>query len=156
MKKIILAWIDDIRGKKNYKRFEEKKERKSRVAGQLFSLAVTLAAIYYLSWCFINARWDYWYMAIPFLVTEFAFLILFLLWSNVLWAKRHHRPEGPELEKKNFSVDIFIPVRGEPIDIIQKTLSAAVSIDYEKKKVYVLDDNEILFFDFNFQRLCQF
>ena len=154
MKKAILDWIDDIRGKKPYKRFGEQDARKSRVAGQLFSLSVILAATYYLYWCLINARWDYWYMAIPFLVTEFAFLILFLLWSNVLWAKRHHRPEGPLLEKKNFSVDVFIPVRGEPIDIIQKTINAAVSIDYENKKVYVLDDNEDENEDESLKSLC--
>lgn len=151
MKKIILDWIADIRGKKAYKRFKEQEKRKNRVTGQLFSLAVSLAAIYYLSWCFINARWDYWYMAIPFLLTEFAFLILFLLWSNVLWAKRHHRPEGPLLEKKDLSVDIFIPYCGEPIDTVQKTLNAAVSIDYANKKVYLLDDGE----DDNIKSLCE-
>jgi cellulose synthase (UDP-forming) len=150
MKNIISDWINDVRGKKVYKRFDEQRRRKSRVTGQIFSLAVSLAAIYYLSWCFINARWEYWYMAVPFLVTEFLFLILFLLWSNVLWAKRHHRPEGPLLEKKNFSVDIYIPACGEPVDIIQKTLTAALSIDYENKKVYVLDDNE----DDNLRSLC--
>jgi len=150
MKKKILDWIDDIRGKKAYKRFEEHKQRKSRVSGQLFSLSVIIAAAYYLFWCFTHTKWDHWYMAIPFLLTEFCFLILFLLWSNVLWAKRHHRPGGPLLEKKDFSVDIFIPVCREPIDIVKNTLNAAVSIDYENKKIYVLDDGE----DDNVKSLC--
>jgi len=60
----------------------------------------------------------------------------------VLWAKRHHRPEGPPLEKKDFSVDVFIPVSREPLEIIEKTLNAAVSINYANKKIYVLDDGE--------------
>ncbi len=151
MLKKIKDWIDDIREKKTYNRFKERERRKNRISGQLFSIAVCLASIFYLFWCFVNAKWEYWYMAIPFLFTEFVFLILFLLWGNILWAKRYHRPDGPQLKKKNFSVDIFISVYGEPIDIIEKTIRAAVSIDYANKKVFVLDDGE----DNNVKTLCQ-
>ncbi|MDH3392342.1 MAG: glycosyltransferase [Desulfobulbaceae bacterium] len=142
MKEKIKNWIDDLRGKRAYKRYGEKEQRKNRISGQLFSIAVVLAAALYLTWCFLNVQWQYWYMSVAFLITEFVFLVLFLFWGNVLWAKRHHRPEGPPLEKKDYSVDIFIPVFGEPIDIISKTLAAAVSITYEKKKIHVLDDGE--------------
>lgn len=142
MKEKITNWINDLRGKRPYQRYGEKERRKNRISGQLFSIAVALAAVFYLGWCFISAQWEYWYMAVAFLVTESVFLLLFLLWGNVLWAKRHHRPEGPPLEKKAFSVDVFIPVSGEAVEIIEKTLVAAVSIDYADKKVYVLDDGE--------------
>ena len=142
MKQKIRNWIDDLRGKRTYQRYGEKERRKNRISGQLFSIAVALAAIFYLAWCFINTQWEYWYIAVAFLVTESVFLLLFLLWGNVLWAKRHHRPEGPPLEKKDFSVDVFIPVSREPVEIIEKTLIAAVSINYSNKKIYVLDDGE--------------
>ncbi|RJQ23226.1 MAG: glycosyltransferase [Nitrospiraceae bacterium] len=142
MKQKIRNLIDDLRGKRTYQRYGEKERRKNRISGQLFSIAVAVAATFYLAWCFFNTQWQYWYMAVAFLVTESVFLLLFLLWGNVLWAKRHHRPEGPPLEKKNFSVDILIPVYREPLEIIEKTLTAAVSIDYADKKIYVLDDGE--------------
>ncbi len=142
MKNNIKNWINDLRGKGTYQRYGEKERRKNRISGQLFSIAVFLAAVFYLGWCYVNAQWQYWYVVIPFLVTESVFLILFLLWGNVLWAKRHHRPEGPPLDKRNFSVDIFIPVYREPVEIIEKTLSAAASINYDNKKIHVLDDGE--------------
>jgi len=138
----IKDWVNDLLNRKDYKRFAEKITRKKRISGQLFSIAVILAAASYLSWCFVNAKWQYWYMAIPFLVTEAVFMLLFLLWINILWSKRHHRPDGPLLEKKNFSVDVFITVCGEPLDIIEKTIATAAMIDYDNKKVFVLDDGD--------------
>jgi len=142
MKQKINDWLNDVTGRKDYKRYGEKQRRKGRIAGQIFTMAVGLAAGYYLIWCVQNTQWQYWYMAVPFLVTESAFLLLFLLWANVLWNKRYHRPQGPPLEKKDFAVDIFIPVCGEPIEVIERTVSAALSIDYNNKKIYLLDDDE--------------
>ena len=135
-------WLDDLRGQGDYRRYGEKERRKNRIAGQLFCLAVGLAATYYLVWCVLHTQWRYWYTAVPFLVTEFMFFILFLLWADILWNKRYHRPEGPLLEKKNFSVDIFIPVCGESLEIIRETMAAAVSIIYDRKKIFVLDDGD--------------
>jgi cellulose synthase (UDP-forming) len=137
------AWLDDLTGKeKKFQRYGEKERRKQRIAGQLFSLAVFVAAMYYIIWCCFNIQWKYWYMAIPFLITEFAFLILFILWASVLWNKRFHRPEGLPIDKANFSVDIFIPVCREPIDLIETTVAAAAAIHHSDKVVYVLDDGE--------------
>ena len=147
----IKYWIDDLRGRIDYRRYGEKERRKSRISGQIFFIAVGFAATFYLSWCVLNTQWRYWYAAVPFLVTEVMFFILFLLWANILWNKRYHRPEGPLLEKKNFSVDIFIPVCGEPIEIISDTLAAAVDIDYQRKKIFVLDDGN----DDGVEALCR-
>ncbi|UCD35643.1 MAG: glycosyltransferase [Nitrospiraceae bacterium] len=151
MKQKIRNWMNDLLGRRTYQRYGEKEKRKTRISGQLFSIAVVLAALFYLGWCFVNAQWQHWYMVVPFLVTEAVFFLLFLLWGNVLWAKRHHRPDGPPIEKKKFSLDIFIPVSGEPVEIIEKTLKGAVSIDYENKTVYVLDDGE----DDQVKSLCE-
>ena len=140
MKQTLKNWIDDVLGRKTYRRYGEEEKRKRRIIGQLFTIAVFIAAMYYLTWCIIHAQWQYWYMTIPFLISEFVFLILFLLWANILWNKRYHRPMGPPLERKNFSVDVFIPVCREPVDIVEETVAAAASIDYDNKEVYVLDD----------------
>lgn len=145
------SWIEDFTGKKQYQRYGEKERRKQRIVGQLFSIAVFISAIFYLGWCVLNTRWDYWYMGIPFLVTEFAFLILFILWTSVLWNKRFHKPEGLPIEKADFNVDIFIPVCREPINIIEPTLTAAVAITYRSKTIYVLDDGE----DLEVKKLCE-
>ncbi len=134
--------FNDLIGRRNYQRYGEAEKRKQRLAGQLFTISVLVSAIYYFVWCINNTVWQYWYMAVPFLVTEFIFLILFLLWANVLWNKRFHRPEGPPLEKRNYSVDVFITVCGEPIDVVKNTLAAARSIHYSNKNIYILDDGQ--------------
>ena len=142
MAKNFKNWLDDLTGRRTYRRYAEREKRRQRLAGQIFLIAVFIAAMYYLIWCVANAQWQHWYMAIPFLATESVFLILFLLWANVLWNKRFHRPEGPPLEKIDFSVDLFIPVCGEPIEIIEATVGAALAIRYPNKTVYVLDDGD--------------
>ncbi|NBV39982.1 MAG: hypothetical protein EBR80_02150 [Proteobacteria bacterium] len=48
------------------------------------------------------------------------------------------------LPKKNLSVDVFIPIFNESVDLVQKTLGAAIDIDYPHK-TYLLDDGEITF-----------
>jgi cellulose synthase (UDP-forming) len=38
------------------------------------------------------------------------------------------------------SVDIFISTLNEPVDILRRTASGALSVDYHNKRVYILDD----------------
>lgn len=135
------TWFDDLRGKREYRRYREKEQRKSRVVGQLLSLLNIICALYYLVWCLLHASWQYWYIFIPFILTEVAFFLLYLLWINLLWYKRHHRPEGINA-KTPFSVDVFIPVCREPLAIVRETVTAACAIDYPHKKVHILDDGE--------------
>ncbi|GFE61249.1 glycosyltransferase [Geobacter sp. AOG2] len=134
-------WLDDILGKKKYQRYKEKETRTRRVLGQTFAILNIPCALFYFFWCVDKANWQFWYIFIPFILTESVFLIHYLLWINLLWYKRHHHPEGIA-SQKNFSVDIFIPVCREPIDIVRRTVLAACAIDYEDKTVYVLDDGE--------------
>jgi cellulose synthase (UDP-forming) len=140
IKLAVKKWINDILGRGVYRRYQEREKRKQRVIGQLFSLSVLISAVFYIVWCMFQANMQYWYMTVPFILTEFVFLFLFLLWTNVLWNKRFHRPEGPPVETKNYSVDIFIPVCKEPLDIVENTMIGATSIDYKNKTVYLLDD----------------
>jgi cellulose synthase (UDP-forming) len=135
-------WLDDLRGRRTYRRYAERERRRQRLAGQLFLIAVFIAAMYYLIWCLQNTRWEHWYMAVPFLATEMVFLLLFMQWANVLWNKRFHRPQGPPLEAIDFSVDVLIPVCREPLPMVEATIRAAVALRYANKTVYVLDDGE--------------
>jgi cellulose synthase (UDP-forming) len=127
--------------RKRYRRYLEKEQNKKRIIGHIFSLFVIIAALAYLVWCILNANLEYWYVFVPFIGAELIFLILLLLWINILWNKRFHNPKGPQINN-NFSVDIFIPVFKEPLDIIEETVAAASLIDYSQKKIYILDDGE--------------
>jgi cellulose synthase (UDP-forming) len=67
-----------------------------------------------------------------------AFLLLAILAADV-WHLRYHPPGGLE-PAAAYSVDIFIPCCGEPLEVIGTTLRAAVGIAYSPAQVYVLDD----------------
>jgi cellulose synthase (UDP-forming) len=43
--------------------------------------------------------------------------------------------------KKNLSVDVFIPIYNESVDLVRKTLGAAINIEYPHK-TYLLDDGK--------------
>ena len=45
--------------------------------------------------------------------------------------------------KKFYPVDIFITVCGEPVEIVEQTIKAAVSMKYPSYKVYVLNDGYV-------------
>lgn len=38
------------------------------------------------------------------------------------------------------SIDVFIPTYNEPLDVVRRTLTGALAMDYPNKRVYVLDD----------------
>lgn len=38
------------------------------------------------------------------------------------------------------SIDVFIPTYNEPVDVVRRTLTGALAMDYPNKRVYVLDD----------------
>lgn len=46
-------------------------------------------------------------------------------------------------EAREQTVDIFITVAGEPVEIVAKTVRAARAIRYEKKQVYILNDGRV-------------
>jgi cellulose synthase (UDP-forming) len=137
----ISNWINDIRGRKEYRRYLEKETRRNRVVGQVFAVLNFPCALIYIGWCCYNANWKCWYAFIPFIASEIFFLLHYFLWVHLLWYKRHHRPEGIN-SPVEYSVDIFIAVCREPVEIVKGTVAAAVTIPYGKKTVHILDDGE--------------
>lgn len=132
-------WIKDLRNQGSYHRYGERETRRNRILGQIFALLNIVAAIIYLGWCFYKANWDLWYMFLPFIAAEFAFFALFGLWANMLWYKRRHAPEGL-MRPVSFTVDVFIPTCGEPVEIIERTVTAAAAMRHDRKQLYLLDD----------------
>lgn len=137
---IIQGIIDDIRQKRVYRRYYEKEDRKRRIAGQLLTLLANIVGIYYIIWLCTFLNWKVGYIAIPFLVAEILSLVSFDLCAAVTWNRRFHSPQRIPQPLGNPSVDIFITVCGEPVEMVRQTSEAAVKIDYPHKKIYLLDD----------------
>ena len=135
------AWFDELHGRKAYRRYHEKEQRKGRLAAQVAAILGGIAGAVYIGICIYYANWDVWYVYVPFIIADAGFFLLYLLTTSNLWLKRYHDPQGIEPDRPR-TVDIFIPVCGEPLGIVESTVVAAAAIDYEPKQVFVLDDGE--------------
>jgi cellulose synthase (UDP-forming) len=58
-----------------------------------------------------------------------------LWWA--FWSTRVDPPPRPETP---FSIDVLIPTRGEPLDVLERTVAAAVAMDVDHQ-TFVLDDS---------------
>lgn len=107
-----------------------------RVAlSRVLSVAVALSGGWYLSWRLSTVTGTG--IVGGVLLAAELLSYLFLLMSLVLiWnvARREERPGAP-----SGSLDIFIPVAGEPVEMVERTLQAALAIDYPHE-TYILND----------------
>ncbi len=137
----VKKWWTDVLGTRQYFRYLEKEDRRRRLAGQFLTfISITLGVIY-LVWHWQHINWDVWYYSFAFFIAELNGLILFSFFSFNAWFLRYHEPAGLA-EERSYSVDVFIPVAGEPIQLVRKTVEAALNIDFPNKKIYILDDKE--------------
>ncbi|MGH7423044.1 MAG: glycosyltransferase, partial [Candidatus Methylomirabilales bacterium] len=65
-----------------------------------------------------------------------SYLMVFYMQS---W-KRPDRAESPPVQDRAPSVDVFITVYSEPIEILFRTALCCTRLDYPSKRVYILDD----------------
>ncbi len=135
----IKKWWADVLGTKVYFRYLEKEDRKRRLAAQFSTLITFFLGCYYLFWHLGFINWSFWHYSLLFFFAEFTGLLLFSSFAINAWFPRFHSPKGLPIETP-FSVDVFITVAGEPIEILEETVKAAVQIDYPLKKVFILDD----------------
>jgi cellulose synthase (UDP-forming) len=87
-----------------------------------------------------------WLYVLQIFADLIAFCTLGALWLTIILditQPEHNRREiqyDPQfLKSRYFSIDVLVPVANEPIDLLRKTLIAAVAIDYPHK-TYILDD----------------
>jgi cellulose synthase (UDP-forming) len=133
------AWWSDVIGTQSYLRYFEREDRKRRLAGQFLTIITIGLGIYYLAWHAQHINWEATLYSFIFFLAEFIGLVLFTFFAFNAWFLRYHSPQGVSVEKPE-SIDVFITVAGEPVDIVAETVRAAVNIDYPNKKIYLLDD----------------
>jgi cellulose synthase (UDP-forming) len=134
-----VTFVRDLLGRQSYQRFREREDRRRRLLTQFFTILTMVIGIYYLIWHYFYINWSIWFISIPFFGAEVISLVLFLGTSLTSWYPRFHDPQGI-VSDKTFSVDVFITTCGEPLEIVQKTMQAAVAIGYGPKTLYLLDD----------------
>jgi len=72
------------------------------------------------------------------LITQLFFAFQTLNYLYTIWNTEYKPPKDNSFATRN--VDVFITVCGEPIEIIEQTLYAAVNMDYPNFKVHILND----------------
>lgn len=108
----------------------------TRVPKLLLAANVVLALFYFLMIAFFFQRGN---------AILFWLLIggeIFHLWQAItfiytIWETDHTAPRDDSYTPP---VDIFIPVAGEPVDVIEATVQGALAMDYPNFKIYILND----------------
>jgi cellulose synthase (UDP-forming) len=80
------------------------------------------------------------YLFIVLVVSQVFFTWQGLTFIQTIWETEYKPKQDP-----NFSepVDVFITVAGEPVDIVEETVRAALDMDYPNFKVYILNDGYV-------------
>ena len=93
----------------------------------------------------ISSKYFYWFVA----VTAFFVIYLGLSYFGVsIWGKdfvlEEHQKKIEEAKENNYfpSVDIFLPVCGEPLTMLDNTWKYVSAMDYPNFSVHVLDDGK--------------
>jgi cellulose synthase (UDP-forming) len=106
---------------------------------RLFSLVALSVGLAYLGWLGRLVFLSRASLDISFFLAEILSYLLICLLCYGTWFLQPNRSEDPE-GHGNFSVDIFVPCCGEPLEVITTTLRAVQKINYRPLEVYVLDD----------------
>lgn len=83
------------------------------------------------------------FISITLVLAEiYCFTTLLLLWLQTGTDPRYRRetPPLPPPDRRP-TVDVYIPIYSESLDILEKTVVAASAMDYARKTVYVCDDS---------------
>lgn len=114
----------------------------SGVATKALLVTNIIASLIYFSWWF-----NFEQIGNPFLYGLLFFgetyhvLMSILFWYTIWPVKKVEQTHKPVFGYP--TVDIFITVAGEPVDVIRKTVIAAKNIDYSHHKVYILNDGYV-------------
>ena len=121
-------------------RYRDVEDRGALVRARLLALATTLTGLAYLAWLFFALNPAHPLVAGAFFVAEAVCFLLFLAASYTVWRLRYKREEGLPIEAPS-SVDVFITVCREPIEVVSTTIQAAAAIEWPGPlTIYVLDD----------------
>jgi cellulose synthase (UDP-forming) len=112
------------------------KTNSDKVNHPTLTLGIILTLLYgfiIFWWLPKGELWLYWLL----MIGEIFHIWLILSYIFTIWP----RDQLSEFENSFCpTVDIFITVAGEPVDIVKKTVIATKNINYPKKKIYILND----------------
>lgn len=105
----------------------------------LFNVVVSLI---YFSWWFLPGHVGNIYLYSLLFIGEIYHLIMALTFWFTIYPRKRPLPSFAVTNLTPFTppVDIYIPVAGEPLEVIKETVQAAKQLHYPKFKIYLLND----------------
>ncbi|HSH31828.1 MAG TPA: glycosyltransferase [Candidatus Saccharimonadales bacterium] len=109
------------------------------VSRRLLTLNLLFAIAYFIAITFVFKHGN------PYLFAIFLAGEIFHVWQAVIYVHSvwNQRFQAPFDSKHSPSVAVMITVAGEPVDIVRKTVLAAVNQDYHNHEVYILNDGYV-------------
>jgi len=129
----------DLLGGLPQRRYLDLQDRPRRLRASIFSLLTLILGGAYLLWLSHLVLQNREALDFFFLAAEILSFVLLALLGVDVWNRRGHRPEGLS-HRRTWSVDVFVPCCGEPLEVIGTTLRAVTQVDHQPLQVYVLDD----------------
>lgn len=96
------------------------------------SIVLLLDTIYLVWLAFHVTGLGYLLVFAELMIASLTYLLIVNHWSQEHVFEHSAEPKG--------SLDVFLPVWNEPLDMFENTVKAAAGINYANKKLYVLDD----------------
>ncbi|OGC50991.1 hypothetical protein A2W32_00320 [candidate division WWE3 bacterium RBG_16_37_10] len=122
---------------------------KVKAPHQIISANISVSQIYILFCVFTIVFYFTWWLDFGNAGSPLLFGLLFIgevyhLWQALgyLYTIWDQRKLKPKVLKEFYPVDVFITVCGEPRDVVERTLKAALAMDYPNFKVYILNDSK--------------
>lgn len=105
----------------------------------ILTLNLCLAVLYFYAMVFWFPKGNLYLWSI-LILSQFYHLYQVVTFIYTIWDTSHvHRGD----RAYNPSVDVFITVAGEPLEIVEETIRGALRMDYPSFKVYVLNDGYV-------------
>ncbi|MBO1753088.1 glycosyltransferase [Actinotalea sp. BY-33] len=101
-------------------------------------VVTAILGVNYVTWRWLESvNWSAWWIAIPLVIAETYSLIDVLLFGTTMW-KAKTRPAPPP-PPPGATVDVFITTYNEPVELVTRTVEAALAI-HHPHHTWVLDD----------------
>jgi cellulose synthase (UDP-forming) len=99
-----------------------------------------ITGVVYLKWLLFDAVPDNRVLFAMLLTAELFNIVQAAGFWYTIWKQRWTEPPAADFSASTESVDIFVTVCGEPIDVVERTVAAAMRIRHPRKLVWILDD----------------
>lgn len=110
------------------------------VSRSLITLNIVMAIIYLAWWFYPGHQGQPILYGLLLFGELYHVLMATLFWFTISPTKKHRTPQLSQHNAFNPAVDIYITVAGEPVEVVHRTALHAKRIDYDNKKIYILND----------------